>query len=65
MEMSAIERLLAETEAKVRVLLERTCLDDSYCTQVELRETMASLQALRAELALAAVPVAAAQAPLH
>ena len=50
MDGMGLHRLLEQAEARVRQLLERTSRDDSYASQVELREAVEVLRAIRARL---------------
>jgi hypothetical protein len=50
MDVSVLERLVAEAEARERALLERTSSDDSHSIQFELREAVETLRALKERL---------------
>lgn len=50
--MEEAVRRIEQAEERVRELLMLTCRDDSYGTQVDLREALEALQELRAELGL-------------
>ncbi len=50
MDGMGLHRLLEQAEARVRQLLERTSRDDSYASQVELREAVEVLRSIRARL---------------
>lgn len=50
MDVSVLERLVAEVEGRVRALLLQTASDDSHAVQVELREAAETLGILRDRL---------------
>lgn len=50
MDVSVLERLMAEVEDRVRSLLEETASDDSHSVQFELREAVETLRILRDRL---------------